>query len=90
MKNNMLFLAKFAQLAKDLRRSWLLSDETRSRDHFWDQNGLDSGLETSIDTKMSHSALTKSLSGHTMTEAEAAKSYSVLLSKCLLDLGVKH
>ena len=27
-----------------------------SRDHFRDQNGLDSGLETSIDTKMSHSA----------------------------------
>ena len=26
-----------------------------SRDHFRDQNGLDSGLETSIDTKMSHS-----------------------------------
>ena len=26
-----------------------------SRDHFQDQNGLDSGLETSIDTKMSHS-----------------------------------
>ena len=41
----------------ETKMSHYLEWRDRSRDHFRDQNGLDSGLETSIDTKMSHSDL---------------------------------
>ena len=39
----------------ETKMSHCLDGRDWSRDHFRDQNGLDSGLKTGIDTKMSHS-----------------------------------